>query len=553
MKVLGNRKAGTLILASAVVMAACGGGGGDSGNVAPTAAPTTVYTPPETKPPDTSAAPEDTTAETTAETTPPAGDPLETLRAATVKIGSQGTFIDPSFGTQYNVAGVGTGFIIDESGIAVTNNHVVTGAATLEVYLNDGDRPVNARLLGVSECSDLAVIDLEGDGYTALEWGDPDTIIEGLDVYAAGFPLTEEATIEAVDYTLTRGIISSTRADGETNWASVDSVLEHDARIRGGNSGGPLVGTDGRVVGVNYAGLAEADQNFAIGIDEAIPIIEELRTGVDVESIGINGQAVVDPDSGLSGIWVASVKSGSPASDAGIQGGDIITTLEGLVLSTDGTMSDYCDILRTNGPDATLSVEVLRYATEEVLEGEINGRPLEQSFSFAQEVEQVEDGGGSNGNGSYTEYITVFDDTETLVVDIPAEWNDINGAPNPDFGPSIWAAPDIDSFLETFDTPGVILEWSYGTGLDADDIGPEMDFLAQDSICVSDGPQPYEDPLYTGLFEVWYECGGTETLIITLAVTPADGSYLIRMLAQVVTEADLEALDVILNTFVAIV
>lgn len=534
-----KRTTGALFLASALVVAACGGGDGLSvTTAAPVDAPTTTYTPPDTKP---------QTTDDTDDTAAPTGDPLGLLRSATVKIGSQGTFIDPAFGAQYNVAGVGTGFIIDPSGIAVTNNHVVTGAATLEVFLNDRDRTVNARILGVSECSDLAVIDLDGDGYPYLEFGSPSSIIEGLEVYAAGYPLTNETSIRDVDYTLTRGIISSTRADGETNWASVDSVLEHDARIRGGNSGGPLTTPDARVVGINYSGINEVDQNFAIGIDVAIPIIEQLRNGIDVDSLGINGQAVTDGE-GLSGIWVASVKSGSPASNAGVRAGDIITTLEGLILATDGTMSDYCDILRTQGPDAVLSIEVLRFSTEEVLEGEINGKPLEQSFSFAQEIEDVAPSGSGN-DGFYSEYTPVSDDTGTVLVSVPVEWNDTDGSPNPNFGPSIWAAPDLGGFIDTFDVPGVILEVSPDLGPEA--IVDQLDQFDFSGNCVNEGRSPFEDALYSGVFEVWANCGGGDTLIITLAVTPPDGSYLIRMLAQIVTERDLDALDQIFNTFIA--
>ena len=77
-------------------------------------------------------------------------------------------------------------------------------------------------------------------------------------------------------------------------------------------------------------------------------VLDQLRNGQDVSSIGINGEAVVDPAQELSGIWVASVASGSPASTAGIEAGDIITRLESLVLATDGTMADYCDVLRSH-------------------------------------------------------------------------------------------------------------------------------------------------------------------------------------------------------------
>ena len=113
---------------------------------------------------------------------------LEDVQTAVVRIVAEGSFVAPDVGVQINVAGSGSGFIIDESGLAVTNNHVVTGAALLQVFVNGEAEPRNARILGVSECSDLAVIDLEGDGYPYLEWYDG-ALNVGLDVYTAGFPL----------------------------------------------------------------------------------------------------------------------------------------------------------------------------------------------------------------------------------------------------------------------------------------------------------------------------------------------------------------------------
>jgi serine protease Do len=286
---------------------------------------------------------------------------------ATVQIVAQGSFMDPEFGMQYNSAGAGTGFIIDPSGVAVTNNHVVTGAAFLQVYVQGEDEPLNARVLGVSECSDLAVIDIEGDGFPYVDWNTAPASL-GTEIYALGYPLGDPRP------TLTRGVISKEDADGETSWASVDSVLEHDATINPGNSGGPLVTSDGKVVGVNYAGASDTNQYFSINAADARAIVEQLRAGTDLDSIGVNGEAVITEDD-ITGIWVSSVESGSPADRAGVEAGDIITMLEGLVLSTDGTMADYCDILRSRNATDTMSIEVLRYATSEVLEGQLNGDP----------------------------------------------------------------------------------------------------------------------------------------------------------------------------------
>lgn len=300
---------------------------------------------------------------------------VDDVKNATIQIEAQGTFVDPEFGLQVNSAGRGSGFIIDPSGIAVTNNHVVAGSALVKVWVGGESTPRNARVLGLSECSDLAVIQIEGDNFPYLKWYDG-TVKTGLEVYAAGFPLGEP------EFNLTKGIISKENANGDTNWASISNVLGHDATINPGNSGGPLVTQTGEIVGVNYRGRATASQYFAIGSDVALPMIDQLKTGKDVESIGVNGTAVISDDGSLSGIWVSSVKSGTPADKAGIQAGDIIYQLEGLVLATDGTMKDYCDVIRSHGASDAMSVTVIRYATGELLEGQLNGRALAVTSNF---------------------------------------------------------------------------------------------------------------------------------------------------------------------------
>jgi S1-C subfamily serine protease len=197
---------------------------------------------------------------------------LDDLQSAVIQIEAEGTFIDPEVGLVVNGAGRGSGFIIDPAGIAITNNHVVTGAGLLRVWVGGESKPRNAKVLGVSECSDLAVIDINGDGFPYLEWHEATPKV-GLDVYAAGFPLGEP------QFTLTRGVVSKASADGQTSWASVDNVLEHDAKINPGNSGGPLVDKDGRVVGVNYASRGSTDQSYAIAYAEVESLINDLKAG----------------------------------------------------------------------------------------------------------------------------------------------------------------------------------------------------------------------------------------------------------------------------------
>lgn len=339
-------------------------------------------------------------------------DNIQDAKNAVVQIVAQGTFVDPEIGLVANGAGSGSGFIIDPSGLAVTNNHVVTGAALLKVWVGGETEPRNARVVAVSECSDLAVIKIDGEDFDYLEWHSG-PIDVGMDIYVAGFPLGDP------EFTLNKGIVSKAQAGGETSWSSVDSVIEYDATSNPGNSGGPIVTPDGRVVAVHYSGNASVRQAFGISRDVARDVIQVLKGGENLNSIGINGQAVGSEDGSLTGIWVASVESGSPADETGVQPGDIITTMENLVLATDGSMSQYCDVLRSHTPEETLSLQVLRWNTGEVLEGQINGRELEVVYSDAGETTETEDTGtGStivdlNASEPGDPYlVTDFDDTE---------------------------------------------------------------------------------------------------------------------------------------------
>lgn len=321
--------------------------------------------------PAPSSAPVSAAPATAAPSSAPASDPgksastgggLESVQPATIRIEATGSFVDPEFGESVQ-AGQGSGFIIDESGIAVTNNHVVTGANLFRVYVGgDNNNAVNATVLGASECSDLAVIDLEGDGYPVLEWFEG-TPAAGITVNAAGYPENQ--------FRLTEGTVNTAASEQSTQWASANRVLEHSADIIPGNSGGPLVDDQGRVVGINYATIGET-RNFAISVEEARGIVDQLRQRQEVNSIGVNGIAVTSDDGTLAGIWAAAVKAGSPAGNVGVKSGDLITELGGIPVGTDGTMNDYCDILRSHNPGDPLDIEVLDFDVSQCFEGQLN-------------------------------------------------------------------------------------------------------------------------------------------------------------------------------------
>jgi serine protease Do len=475
---------------------------------------------------------------------------IDEAKTATIQIEAQGSFVDPEVGQMLNSAGRGSGFIIDPSGIAVTNNHVVTGSALIKVWVGGETKARNAKILGVSECWDLAVIDIEGEDFPYFEWyaGKTDP---GVEVYSAGFPLGDP------EYTLTKGIISKANASGETSWASVDAVIEHDARIRSGNSGGPLLSTDGKVIGINYAGSDQYDTNYAINSAIARPVISKLQSGTDFESIGVNGTAIASEDGSTTGIWVASVKSGSPADKAGVKGGDIITKLEGLVLATDGTMSDYCDILRTRSATDTYAIQILRFASQEVLEGQINGRALEQSFSFAQQLsEDTSTTPVPSTDPATGGYVTVHDDSGALQISIPAEWSQVDGQNWVDgdlvLGASITASADVKAFTNEYYQPGVF----FGASDQIAKLGGYVQLLdvyreSYRKDCELNTRNDYVDSAFEGKYDIFTNCLGNSNTMIVLSARPINNptSMLIVVVVNMISDADFAALDEIIATF----
>ena len=499
-----------------------------------------------------SAEPEESTTTTAAggTTTTAAADGRPTsyqeVQPAVIQIVAQGTFRDPELGFS-DGSGLGSGFIISPDGLAVTNNHVVAGAATLEVFVGgQTDTSYNATIVGVSECNDLALIDIvESEPFQYLDWYNGE-ISPGLTVYAAGFPLGDP------EYTLTGGIVSKAEAGGDlTGTSSIDHTIEHDANIQPGNSGGPLVAEDGTVVAVNYAGGAVATttaQFYGIASDLAQPVITRLMDG-DFETLGINGWAVFDEAAAISGVWVAGVAAGSPAAGAQILPGDIITSMNGLPIGTDGTFKDYCDVIRTAG-DSPIAVDVLRYDTSEVLRGEINGsQPLELAFSFADEIED-EVSVDESGSTVYTDYQSITDDTGKIVIEVPVEWSDIDPTPAIDDAggeiPYILASTDQQAWRDTFDVPGVLF---VKLGPTTDIPSTLLEYGDLSGSCTDLGLVDYSDPVFTGQYQVWDACGGTATAVVVLAAVPADNSYTALMMVQIVSDADLDALDRIFQTF----
>jgi serine protease Do len=491
---------------------------------------------------------------------------IDRIKSSMIRIETKGSY-RPFGGENTSSAGSGSGFIMSPDGLAVTNNHVVAGAAVVEVFIGDDPTAHPARVLGRSECSDLALIDIDGDGYKPLSWSNT-AITPGVDVYAAGFPLGD------TEPTLTKGIVSKAKAFGDTPWASINHVVEHDANIQPGNSGGPLVTSDGNVLGINYAGADRGNtgttQFFAIANDIARPIVDRLRTG-DFETLGVNGQAFQDEKEKISGVWVQGVADGSAASKIGLRPGDVITTLRGFPVGLDGTMRDYCKVVRSAADTDVVGVEIFRPDAKKSYAGEFRGEPLRETFSFASpEVGGgvVEAGGAPSETPSAddTNFETVTDDTGRISVDVPRTWTPIDGAgfdAGKEIGtvPAIIASPDARTFKESNDVivPGVFI-----AAIDLDRFGvpagtniPDtlydtlLDSIGDDvrKQCTIGDRSPFDRSGVSGRFQLLTDCGSEKASAFVVVAAPPDGRYITLILCVAKTEADVFALDRVISTF----
>lgn len=229
-------------------------------------------------------------------------------------------------------AGTGSGVVFDGDGYIVTNNHVISMAATnpdtatLQVTFSDGTK-VPADIVGRDTKTDLAVLKTDVGNLTEAQLGNSADVQVGEDVVAVGSPL-------GLSKTVTRGIVSAldrpVRLSGEgTDTDAVIDAVQTDAAINPGNSGGPLIDAEGRVIGINSAIRSESGGSvglgFAIPIDDVTEVAQSLINTGEMKhpDIGINARSVIND--ATSGAEVANVRSGGPAQAAGIVEGDVIT------------------------------------------------------------------------------------------------------------------------------------------------------------------------------------------------------------------------------------
>lgn len=258
--------------------------------------------------------------------------------------------------------GAGSGMVIREDGLVLTNAHVVDGAAEIQVNLPDGTTSP-AKLVGSIPTQDVAVVKIDdAAGLATVELGDSSALVVGDEVVAVGNALGLGDTP-----TVTTGIVSALdRSIPAETGVTLNDLVQTDAAINPGNSGGPLLNVNGEVVGVNTAIAGGAENiGFAIAIDAVEPLIEGIIAGREIGFLGVSTGDIedVNPDllrrSGVesdAGAFVSQVTSGSGADEAGIRPGDVIVEVNGEPVETAADVSDLVGALEP-GTEVQLGYE----------------------------------------------------------------------------------------------------------------------------------------------------------------------------------------------------
>jgi serine protease Do len=267
--------------------------------------------------------------------------------------------IDPFFdpfgfeGGNQTYTSLGSGFVWSSDGIIVTNNHVVEGAARINVIFSDGTQ-VNAKLIGVDPDSDVAVLRVDSKNLSAALIGTSSDLMIGETVVAVGNPFGLSGTV-------TTGVVSAlgrsvpSKEEGRT----FTDFIQTDASINPGNSGGPLLNIEGKVIGINTAILGNAQGiGFAIPVDRAKKVIQDLLRYGQVRSAWIGAvTATITPEEarrlGLRatrGAIVSRIFAGSPAQAAGLRPGDVITAVGDKPVDSREAFSTYTATIPSGQP-----------------------------------------------------------------------------------------------------------------------------------------------------------------------------------------------------------
>ncbi|QTN20145.1 trypsin-like peptidase domain-containing protein [Brevundimonas sp. AJA228-03] len=269
---------------------------------------------------------------------------LERSLPAVVQVTTLGVSAGPTTGeTGPTPTGSGSGVIIDAAaGIIVTNNHVIEGGQKFRVDMTDG-RLVDAVLLGTDKATDVAVLQIQATGLSQVETVDSDTLRTGDLAFAVGYPL-------GLDQTLTMGVISGLGRSGMGD--AVEDYIQTDAAVNSGNSGGPLLDSRGRLIGINTSILSGDMGGGNDGIAFAVPtrilmfVVDQIRANGSVTrgmigaTLGsLTAERAVERGLGfVRGAIVEDVAPGSPADRAGLRTGDVITRIQNRPVANAGSV-----------------------------------------------------------------------------------------------------------------------------------------------------------------------------------------------------------------------
>lgn len=283
-------------------------------------------------------------------------------------------FFQRFFGNRgtYNreVKGLGSGYIISSDGYIVTNDHVAGNATKITVTLTDG-RQFDAKIIGSDNASDICLLKIDGDDLPFVTLGNSDDIIIGEWVIALGNPF---GLFELNDKpTVTVGVVSATGMNLDAiNNRYYLNMIQTDASINGGNSGGPLVNSEGQVIGMNTLIFTAGGNTGNIGLGFAIPInkvkriIEELKAKGSIDRNFEIGMRIQTIDEGIAkyyhlnsakGVIVTKVYPNTPAERCGIEVGDIIVDVEGFKINNENTMFSVFHEFRAG---QTITVKIIR-------------------------------------------------------------------------------------------------------------------------------------------------------------------------------------------------
>jgi putative serine protease PepD len=265
------------------------------------------------------------TAQAAASASDSIADIYEQASPAVVEITVSGTREPSPFGAPGGTQqSQGSGFVYDTQGHVITNQHVVAGAETVSVTFANG-KSYSARVVGSDPSTDIAVLDVDAPAsvLSPLELGDSSSLEVGEGVVAIGSPFGLEQTV-------TSGIVSALhRQITAPNNFAIDDAIQTDAAINHGNSGGPLLDLSGEVVGVNSQIESESGGNDGVGFAVPSNTVDRIARALIADGSVEHAYLGVSTEDGDGGASIAEVRAGTPAADAGLRTGDVVTAIDG--------------------------------------------------------------------------------------------------------------------------------------------------------------------------------------------------------------------------------